>query len=520
MSHPYYDLAFTPTVCALQERDGSRAHYGGADDAPGDARLGPQEVAFIEAADHFFQASVGETGWPYVQHRGGPAGFLKVLDARTIGFADLAGNRQFISLGNLTKDGRIALIIMDWVCKRRLKLMGRVRIADDAATLARLAVPGQARVERAYLISVEGYDWNCPQHITQRYTRASVERALAPLRQQVEDLQRALSETARPAPLALGQGPLHLTVSALRQVSPTVRAYTLVRADGAPLPPVAPGAHLEVPVRLPDGQEVLRHYSIMPAPGAGAAWEIAVQRALRRGAPTQGAASAIHAQWTLGLSLRVAAPRNHFALHEDARPALLLAAGIGVTPIRTMAIALQAQGRPYAFHFGVRDHADAALAAHDGTAVQVYASADGARMDVAALIGAAPDGTVVYACGPEAFIAQATAAAGARGLVLCVERFAAAAPREGERAFSVTLANSGKVLTVAPGTSILEAVERAGVRAPAACRTGDCRTCATTCLEGEPEHRDHCLSAHAKEQDKQMCICVSRAQGAALTLAL
>ena len=142
MSKSYYDIAFTPAVCAFQERDGSRDHYGAVGAGP--AGLGQQEASFIEAADHFFQATVSETGWPYVQHRGGPAGFLKVLDAQTIGFADLGGNRQFISLGNLSHDGRIALILMDWVAKRRLKVMGRVRLADradDPALVARLAVP-------------------------------------------------------------------------------------------------------------------------------------------------------------------------------------------------------------------------------------------------------------------------------------------------------------------------------------------------------------------------------------------
>ncbi len=193
MSHPYYDMMFTPAVRAQQERDGSRAHYDSANAGP--AALSEREASFIAAADHFFQATVSETGWPYVQHRGGPPGFLKVLDAHTIAFADLRGNRQFISLGNLTHDGRISLILMDWVAKRRLKLMGRVSLVDaaaDPALVERVAVPGYGLPQRAYVITVDAFDWNCPQHITQRYTRASVDQALGPLRDQIAALQAKL----------------------------------------------------------------------------------------------------------------------------------------------------------------------------------------------------------------------------------------------------------------------------------------------------------------------------------------
>lgn len=518
MSKSYYDIAFTPAVCAFQQRDGSRDHYGAVGAGP--AGLGQQEASFIEAADHFFQASVGETGWPYVQHRGGPAGFLKVIDAQTIGFADLGGNRQFISLGNLTHDGRIALILMDWMAKRRLKLMGRVRLverADDPALVARLAVPGYGAPERAYVITVEAFDWNCPQHITQRYTRSSVDQALTPLRAQIAALQAELASRVRVAPVARGDGGLHLVVRAIRQVSPRVRLYELATVDGSELPPEAlPGAHLEVPVQLPDGQQVLRHYSLMPVAGQADACEIAVQR----DSEGRGASAAIHAHWALGTELHLAAPRNHFPLHQDGRAALLLAAGIGITPLRAMAQQLQQQGRRYALHVGARHRADAALARALAGQLSLHVSSEGGRMDVAALIGGAADDTVVYACGPESFIEQASAAAQARGLECRVERFAPDRARKGDRAINVTLARSKKVLHVAAGTTILEAVELAGVAALASCRTGDCGTCAVACLAGLPEHRDQCLTDKQKGENAHICICVSRAQGDSLTLDL
>jgi hypothetical protein len=138
--------------------------------------LTERETHFIAARDGFYQATVSETGWPYVQFRGGPAGFLKVLDGRTIGYADFRGNVQYVSVGNLLTDARVALILMDYANRSRLKILGRARLveeSEDAALPARLAVPGYpSRVERAVLITVEAYDWNCPQHITPRYTEA------------------------------------------------------------------------------------------------------------------------------------------------------------------------------------------------------------------------------------------------------------------------------------------------------------------------------------------------------------
>lgn len=180
MAHAFSGLMFTPTVKALQQRFGSRESYKRfeAPEAPPRDRLGAHEAEFLAARDSFYMASVSETGWPYVQHRGGPPGFLKALDDRTIGFADFRGNRQYISTGNLLTDDRVSLFLMDYPGQRRLKLLGRARILEpetDADLLARLEIPDyRARVERGFLIRVEAFDWNCPQHITPRYTLAEL----------------------------------------------------------------------------------------------------------------------------------------------------------------------------------------------------------------------------------------------------------------------------------------------------------------------------------------------------------
>jgi uncharacterized protein len=139
---------------------------------------------------------VGESGWPYIQHRGGPAGFLKVLDERTIGFADFRGNRQYVSLGNLAGNDRVALFLMDYPRRARLKLLGRARAVgrdEEAELVERLAVPDyKASVERGIVISVEAFDWNCSQHIVQRFTVDDVSAAVAPLHKRIAELKEQL----------------------------------------------------------------------------------------------------------------------------------------------------------------------------------------------------------------------------------------------------------------------------------------------------------------------------------------
>ena len=156
--------------------------------------LGPQEAYFLAAADSSFLASVGETGWPYVQHRGGPAGFLKVVSPTRIAYADFRGNRQYVSTGNVSRDGRVSLIVMDYAHRQRLKLLGRMRfesVADADPELVRaVELPDyRARVERVAVIDVEAFDWNCPQHITQRFTAEEVAAASRPLHERIDELE-------------------------------------------------------------------------------------------------------------------------------------------------------------------------------------------------------------------------------------------------------------------------------------------------------------------------------------------
>jgi predicted pyridoxine 5'-phosphate oxidase superfamily flavin-nucleotide-binding protein len=198
MAYKFAEIAFTPTVKSVQAAMGSRDAYAKREARPdSDPRdtLGENERAFIEARDSFYMATVSETGWPYVQHRGGPVGFLRMLDAKTIGFADYSGNRQYVSVGNLLKDDRVSLFLMDYANKARLKILGRVRLidADDRETLDKLIAPGpKARIERGMMIAIEAFDWNCSQHIPDRYSEADVRQVVSAMQDKIDALEDEL----------------------------------------------------------------------------------------------------------------------------------------------------------------------------------------------------------------------------------------------------------------------------------------------------------------------------------------
>jgi len=195
MTKSFGSLVFTQAVKALQERYGSRRQYARIErmgDAPGG--LGPDEKQYISERDTLYMASLSETGWPYVQHRGGQKGFLKVIDDDTLAFADFRGNKQYISTGNLMADNRVALILVDYPRQLRLKILGRVEIFEgDKAKdwLSRVRDPHyKAVTERVYVIRIEAFDWNCQQHIIPRFTAEEIRSVLQPIEKQMRELQQ------------------------------------------------------------------------------------------------------------------------------------------------------------------------------------------------------------------------------------------------------------------------------------------------------------------------------------------
>ena len=193
MSYKFLDIASTPSVRAAQAKNGSREIWEKFKGHRTFDRFTDDESAFIAERDSFYMATVSESGWPYVQHRGGPPGFLKMLDEKTLGFADFRGNLQYISVGNVAADDRAALILVDYPNQARLKILAHVEMRDiaaDSELAGRLAVPGyKAKLERACLLTLEAFDWNCPQHITPRYTIDEIQAAAAPLQARIAQLE-------------------------------------------------------------------------------------------------------------------------------------------------------------------------------------------------------------------------------------------------------------------------------------------------------------------------------------------
>ncbi len=179
----YANLAFTDAVKALQEENGSRRAYDRMEKQHVTGGLSGNEIAFIEDQDHFFMASFGENGYPYIQHRGGPTGFLKVLNAKTLAFVDFTGNKQYISMGNLQTNPNVALIMVSYPQRARLKIYAKARIValtDDPSLFDKIDPADYPhRPERMLALDVQAFDWNCPQHITPRYTVAEIELAFA-----------------------------------------------------------------------------------------------------------------------------------------------------------------------------------------------------------------------------------------------------------------------------------------------------------------------------------------------------
>lgn len=517
MAHKYAQIAFTDTVREVQTELNSRAGYAGMDQGEDyNFLMSDIEAEFIRERDSFYMASVGQTGWPYVQHRGGPKGFMKVIDESTLGFSDYSGNRQYVSTGNFRTNDRVALFFMDYPNRRRLKMMGRIQLVteDDWEMQAQLESDHYtAEVERAFIIKIEAFDWNCPQHITPRFTEAEVEQLIAPVLEENRRLQHQ-PDIESVYPLELGVGELPLVISGIRQLTPRIRAYELRHPEGEPLPEIEAGAHLKIPVQLADSSIVIRHYSICSNPKRRDIYEIAVLQE-----PSgNGGSVAIHKFFNLGLTLNCEAPGNYFQLDDTEAPVVLIAGGVGITPIKAMAQQLKRQGRTFELHYAGRTQTE--MAFYDRLKRMLpdtgyfYRSDQDEKLDLASLLKKAGKDSYFYVCGPQPLLDGLKQQALDQNISIDqirFEQFSGSSTEENSQ-LTIELVKSEKTLQVSAEESVLDVLLEHNVAIPHSCHSGVCKSCVVKVLQGEPEHRDRCLSEIDKSEKGLFCPCVSRSE--------
>lgn len=311
-------------------------------------------------------------------------------------------------------------------------------------------------------------------------------------------------------------GTLRLRVHAVTWAAPAIHFFDLRPPMGGELPAFAAGANVDVHL----GNGLVRQYSLLNDQDERGRYVVGVKRDPR----SRGGSAWMHEQLRVGELLEVGIPRNNFPLCEDAPASLLLAGGIGITPMIAMARRLQALGRPWALHYAVRTRGDAVpLAGLDPARVHLHADdeQDGRSLAVEPLLRAAPAGAHLYCCGPapmiDGFIELAAAFSPEQ---VHVERFTAAAPAGASRGFHVELSRSGRRVFVEPGATIVESLRREGIGVVTSCEQGICGSCETRVLAGVPEHRDMLLSDEEKASNRAMMICCSGSKEELLVLDL
>jgi ferredoxin-NADP reductase len=307
---------------------------------------------------------------------------------------------------------------------------------------------------------------------------------------------------------------IQVIVRRMTYETPTVLSYDLRPAHGAPLPPFEPGAHIDV--HLPDG--LVRQYSLIgPADGADYRIAVALDRA------TRGGSRWLHASARPGDRIKISLPRTSFQLAETVGPSILIAGGIGITPLLAMARQLQAADADWKLYYAVRTRAECALLEELpalGGNVQLHIDSENDRLlDIAGIFSQAGPDTHFYCCGPQPMLAAFLAASQSRDpATVHYESFTPTVPASDDGGFTVVLNKSGVSVVVGADQTILDALEQAGVHSPSSCRNGVCGTCETRVLEGTPDHRDKVLSDGERAAGNTMMICCSRAKTALLRL--
>lgn len=308
---------------------------------------------------------------------------------------------------------------------------------------------------------------------------------------------------------------LQLRLVRVEYAATGVNVYEFREPAGAPLPPFEAGAHVDLHM----GNGLVRQYSLMNPPGERHRYVVAI----KHDANSRGGSEYAHRVLHVGDVIGVSVPRCHFPLDEARPHSVLIAGGIGITPIACMAQRLRAIGRSFDLHYSVKRRSEAALLDQlDGPQLHLHVDEErGGLLDIAGIVARVPAGAAVYCCGPAPMLDAFESAARARpGLPWRVERFAPVAEAANEGGFSVRLATSARSVFVPPGQTILEALRDAGLDVPSSCEQGVCGTCETRVLSGCPDHRDSLLSDEEKRNNKSMMICCSGSLDGELVLDL
>ena len=527
MPHPYIKRLFTNTVKKVQEEYGVREMGQQLEDSPvAHDVFTDRERVFIEARDSFYMATVNSDGWPYVQHRGGPIGFLRIIDEKTIAFPDFRGNDQYISVGNLRRTDKISLIFMDYPNRRRLKILGYCRIVterEDLMQVAKLEPEGYGySAHRAMIITLDSFDWNCPQHIVPRYTQAEIE---AILPEHSDPAQASFSLPTTQEIENLCDGFIPVEVMGICGQADNISEFILRPLDDTPVVSNA-GAHIRIAVRGHDEQVKANAYSLLNGPEQRDAFHIAVLK------ETEGECGSYFMHFTprIGDRLYIQPPKNDFPLVENVSRSILIAGGIGITPVLSMARALNAVDGSFEIHYTVRTRVHMAykqqvieLAGDDG---HFYYSREEppTKLDLNDILAEPKVGTHIYVCGPKPLIEAVIAIAAEKGWPKEQTHFELfgnpSAKQDSDQPIEVELRRSGKTIQVAKDQSVLDALLDADVTVGFSCKRGECASCKVTVLEGDIDHRDIVLDSYEKEAGNVMCSCVSRVKGNRLVLDL
>jgi ferredoxin-NADP reductase/predicted pyridoxine 5'-phosphate oxidase superfamily flavin-nucleotide-binding protein len=472
---------------------------------PGRARRGSSleegQTALIASADTFFVASANPGQGVDASHRGGQPGFVRVINNRRIRVPDYAGNSMFNTLGNFAVYPRAGLVFVDFGHSRVLQLTGRVEVL---------------------------WDQEDPRQVsggTHRFWELEIEQWLeTPLPCQ---LRWELIDYSPYNPKAHGttsvkQSGLELTVASVVRETDRIKSFRLMTIDGSRLPPFTPGAHLPLHITLCDGTSIKRNYSILSDPRERDHYDIAVLLEPEG----KGGSRFMHERATKGDIIKVETPQNYFPLSDDAQHSILIAGGIGITPILSMIRVLAAQQASFEVHYAARSALHLAYREEveflTGGQGRYYLSEGPAatRLNLGHLLSTPHAGTHVYVCGPVRMIEAVRELAATRAWrsdQIHFESFGVQS-RVDDRDIKVRLARSGRSFSVPKHRTILEILIGADVQVPYDCERGECGMCVTGVIEGEPDHRDLCLSND--ERKHSMCLCVSRAKDGDLLLDL